>query len=91
MLFRSESKRLMVTAKKVTATVTNATPMMPSQGVVPVIVCVVMASTRVMVEKFKQIEVVGGLSLLGTPQCLYNDKKKCYHKRRLESHRNAEK
>lgn len=81
---------MVTAAKKVTATVTHATPMMPCRGVAPVIVCGVMASTQVMVENAKQIEVVGGLTLLGAPQCLYNDKKKYYHKHRLESHRNAE-
>src|SRR5215467_9121376 len=80
MLFRSESQSsLMVTAaKKVTATVTNAAPMMPNQGVAPVTVCGVMPSTQVKVENVKRIEVVAGLPLLGAPQYLYNHKKNCY-------------
>ena len=82
---------MVTAAKKVTAIVTNATPMMPSRGVAPVIVCGVMTPTRETVDNVKQIEVVGGLPLLGAPQCLYPDKKKYYHKRRLESHRDAEK
>lgn len=81
---------MVTAAKKVTATVTHASPMMPSRGVAPVIVCGVMASTHAMVENVKRIEVVGGLTLLGAPQCLYSDKKKYYHKHLLENHRNVE-
>jgi len=82
---------MVTAAKRVTATVTNAAPMMPGQGVAPVIVCGVMTSTRVEVENLKRIEVVGALPILGAPQYLYNHKKNCYQKRRLESHRDAEK
>lgn len=83
----------MTAAKKVTPTVTNADPMMPSREATSVIVGGVMAPTRVMVEFYERIEVIGLLVLTAAaaPQYLYDDKKRYYHKRRLEkvSHNDA--
>jgi len=89
----------MKASQKITPTVavSYATPMVPRRGVAPVTVRGVLASTRIMVEMHKRIEVVGSLSMLGAltaaapPQCLYPHKKKYYRKRGLEevSHSDA--